>query len=63
MRYISACCDVHEATEAYRVYMSECMRLIAGVKVGYYELMHPRPDFDVGTVIEDVIARSGLEVI
>lgn len=63
MRYVRARCGSEERAEAYRVYMSECMRAFIGGAEGYYAITHPAPDFDADEVAEDVIRRAGLEVV
>lgn len=52
--------------EAYRVYVCEQLRLHGEGKYlssSYYDMLHPKDDFDVGRVIDNVIEGAGLEVI
>lgn len=62
MRYVGARCEAEERAEAYRVYMSECMRALVGGSEGYYAATHPAPDFDAEKVVDEVIERARLEV-
>lgn len=52
--------------EAYRVYVCEQLRLHGEGKYlskSYYDLLHPKDDFDAEKVIGTVIEKAGLEVI
>lgn len=50
------------AEEAYRCYVTDALRAYLGMNLRYYDAIHPAPDFDAEQVVEDVIARAGLEV-
>lgn len=66
MHYTSALIKQKRETELYRAYIAESMRLQGKgeyLNARYIDLLYPPEDFDVDEVIDDVIARAGLEVI
>ncbi len=66
MHYTAALIKQKNETELYRAYVAESLHLQGKgeyIDASYIDLLYPPEDFDVDEVIDDVIARAGLEVI
>ena len=49
--------------EAYRNYVSDSLKAYLGIDLRYHDIVHPAPDFSAEEIVDDVIARAGLEVL
>ena len=63
MRYASARMDAAGREEIYRVYVAEHLRALVGSDLHYLDVARgvKQADFDAEQVVDDVVARMGLE--
>jgi hypothetical protein len=63
MRYAMARFAAADRTEIYRAYIAKHLQLLAGTNVSYIEFANGTfaTDFDADEVVDDVLARMGLE--
>ena len=66
MKHVLALYEEERAEEAYRVYVTDSLKLSGEGKYiseRFHDLMHPPEEIDAEAIIDDVIERAGLEVI
>lgn len=65
MRYVSALDAREQETEAFRIYVTDSLRLSGEGKYiaeRYIDLLRPPRETNAKEIIDDVITRGGLEV-
>ena len=58
MRYVESRCEKHDRNEAYRIYVTDCLKIIGRIDQRYYDLVNPKKVVEIRSADEIIASIS-----